>query len=229
MPEPSYVAGPSDRPLRWITIGDLLDETAARVPDGEALVAVADGVRLTWSGLREEADRAARALLALGVAPGDRVGIWSPNRVEWTIAQYATAKVGAILVNVNPAYRRHELRYALDAAGVSLLITARGFHAADYVAMLDDDRGELASLRSVVLLGEGDLPRWATSWVLFAAGIPVPMSRNWSIPASPARYCTARPRNRRFSTAVTRIVGKTSTIASPEARSAAKLSLPPSQ
>ena len=169
MPESSYVSGPSERPLLGRTIGAQLDLTRLGDPDAEAIVARHQGVRLTYRELHAEVERAARALLALGVAKGDRVGIWSPNRVEWAIAQYATAKVGAILVNVNPAYRRHELRHAMTAAGVSVLVAARGFHAADYVAMLEDERPELPSLRTIVLLGEGDLPGGRSSWDAFVA------------------------------------------------------------
>jgi fatty-acyl-CoA synthase len=167
MPEVSYMAGPSDRSLLGLTIGAQLDLTTSAAPETEAIVARHQGVRLTYAELHAEVERAARAFLALGVAKGDRVGIWSPNRVEWAIAQYATAKVGAILVNVNPAYRRHELRHAMTAAGVSVLIAARGFHAADYVAMLDDERAGLPLLRTIVLLGGGDLPAWAISWDAF--------------------------------------------------------------
>ena len=167
MSELSYVSGPSDRPLLGRTIGAQLDLTASTHPDVEAIVALHQGLRLTYQELHAEVERAARALLAMGVAKGDRVGIWSPNRVEWVIVQYATAKVGAILVNVNPAYRRHELRHAMSAAGVSVLIAARGFHAADYVAMLEDERPALPGLRMIVLLGEGELPAWAISWDAF--------------------------------------------------------------
>ncbi len=135
MPEPSYVSGPSDRPLLGLTIGAQLERTATAFPDVEAIVARHQGRRVTYAELRVEVTRAARALLALGVAPGDRVGIWSPNRIEWAVVQYATAQIGAILVNVNPAYRVHELRHALGAAGVRTLVSARGFHAADYVAL----------------------------------------------------------------------------------------------
>jgi fatty-acyl-CoA synthase len=167
MSEASYVAGPSDRPLLGRTIGAQLDLTTAQLPEADAIVARHQSVRLTYAELHAEVERAARAFLALGVSKGDRVGIWSPNRVEWAIVQYATAKVGAILVNVNPAYRRHELSHAISAVGVSVLIAARGFHAADYIAMLGDERDGLPLLRTVVLLGEGDLPRWAISWDAF--------------------------------------------------------------
>ena len=164
MPEPSYVSGPSDRPLLGLTIGAQLERTATAFPDVEAIVARHQGRRVTYAELRVEVMRAARALLALGVAPGDRVGIWSPNRIEWAVVQYATAQIGAILVNVNPAYRVHELRHALGAAGVRTLVSARGFHAADYVASVDEVRGDLPDLREIVFLDDEAVPPWARTW-----------------------------------------------------------------
>ena len=110
-----------------------------------------------------EVERIARGLIALGVARGDRVGIWSPNRAEWLIAQYASAKAGAILVNVNPAYRLRELEYTLRQSGVSVLIAARGFRSADYVAMLDELAPALPALKTIVYLGSGHHPD-ALSW-----------------------------------------------------------------
>src|SRR5581483_10440194 len=98
--------------------------------------------------------RAARGLLARGVEKGDRVGIWSPNRFEWVVAQYATARIGAVLVNVNPAYKRTELEYALTRSGISLLLLARGFRDADYVEMLDDVRPRCAELGDALVLDE---------------------------------------------------------------------------
>ncbi|HEX6844117.1 MAG TPA: AMP-binding protein [Actinomycetota bacterium] len=170
MQEPSYVAGPSDLPLLGRTIGEQLDRTAERWPDADALVARHQGLRLTYRELHAEAERAGRAFLALGVAKGDRVGVWSPNRVEWAVVQYATAKVGAILVNVNPAYRLHELRHALATAGVSVLVSARRFHRGDYVAMLDELRSQLPDLRTVVFLDEEPAPPWAQTWSAFLDG-----------------------------------------------------------
>ena len=170
MAQASYVSGPSNRPLLGVTIGEQLDLTAAAYPDAEAIVARHQGLRLTYRELREQVECAAGALLALGVAKGDRVGIWSPNRVEWAVAQYATAKVGAILVNVNPAYRLHELRHALEAVGVSVLVSARGFHTADYVSMLGELRPELPALRTIVFLDEEPTPQWAMAWPAFLAG-----------------------------------------------------------
>ena len=121
---PSYASGTSDVPLLGDTIGDNLDRTVAARPDGEAMVEVATGRRWTYAQLRADVDAVALGLVAAGVAKGDRVGIWAPNQAEWTLVQYGTAKIGAILVNINPAYRTHELEYVLNQAGISLLVAA---------------------------------------------------------------------------------------------------------
>jgi fatty-acyl-CoA synthase len=157
------VSGPSDVPLLGRTVGQQLDLTLAEHADREALVSRHQGLRFTYAELHAEAERMARALIALGVRAGDRVGIWSPNNAEWVLTQYGTAKAGAILVNVNPAYKTQELRYILDRAGVSVLVAARGFRATDYVAMLEEVRRDLAGLREVVFLGPAP-ERWAMSW-----------------------------------------------------------------
>src|SRR5689334_2620731 len=115
---PSYASGISDVPLLGETIGANLRRTVAQYGDRDALVEVQSGRRWTYSELGAEVDRVAKGLLARGIAKGDRVGIWAPNCAEWTIAQYATATMGAILVNINPAYRTHELAYALNQSGV---------------------------------------------------------------------------------------------------------------
>ncbi|MGZ3679822.1 MAG: AMP-binding protein, partial [Ktedonobacterales bacterium] len=128
----SYTSGTSDTPLLGMTIGDAFDKTVARFPDREALVSRQQNLCYTWAGLREEVDRFACGLLALGIRKGDRVGIWSPNRVEWAITQFATAKIGAILVNINPAYRLHELEYALNQSGCNTLVLAPNFRTTDY-------------------------------------------------------------------------------------------------
>src|SRR4051812_36547377 len=137
MPSPSYAHGVSDHPLLGETIGANLERTAARVPDRPALISRHQGVRMTYSELDAEVDRVGRALLAAGLSTGDRVGLWSPNRAEWMVVQYATAKAGLILVNINPAYRTHELAYALRQSGCRMLIAAPEFKGSDYVAMLD--------------------------------------------------------------------------------------------
>ena len=150
--QPSYAQGLGRVPLLGCTIGDDLERTVARVPDQEALVSVHQGVRYTYAQLDEAVDRVACGLLAAGVAAGDRVGMWAPNCAEWVLVQYATAKVGAVLVNVNPAYRTHELAYALRQSGVRLLVSAPEFKTSDYVAMVEEVRGDLPDLERVVFL-----------------------------------------------------------------------------
>ncbi|MFC7676608.1 AMP-binding protein [Mycolicibacterium sp. GCM10028919] len=152
----SYDAGPTDVPILEETIGANFERTVAQHPDVDALVDVAQGLRYTYAELNAEIDVVARGLMAVGIAKGDRVGIWAPNRAEWTIVQYATAKIGAILVNVNPAYRTHELAYVLNQSGVRMLIAAREFKTSDYVAMVDEVRGDVPSLTEVVFFGTED-------------------------------------------------------------------------
>jgi fatty-acyl-CoA synthase len=132
----SYVSGTSDTPLLGMTIGDAFDRTVARFPDRDALISRHQGLRYTWQELQDEVNRFARGLMALGIQKGDRVGIWSPSHAEWTITQYATAKVGAILVNINPAYRLHELEYALNQSGCNTLVLAPNFRATSYIEMM---------------------------------------------------------------------------------------------
>lgn len=156
-PQPaSYVSGISDTPLKGQTIGDCFDATVARFPDREALLSLHQGLRYRWHELKAAVDQTARALLALGVAKGDRVGIWSPNCAEWTLTQFATAKIGAILVNINPSYRTHELEYALKQSGTSTLILQGAFKSSDYVATLAElvpelQDGDPATLQSTRL------------------------------------------------------------------------------
>jgi fatty-acyl-CoA synthase len=152
----SYENGLGARPLLGETIGANLERTAARFPDRDALVDRQQQVRLTYAELDAEVDRLARGLIAAGIVKGDRVGIWAPNRSEWVLVQYATAKLGAILVNVNPAYRTHELAYALRQAGVRLLVSATELKTSDYRAMVDEVRAELPALERTVFLDTGD-------------------------------------------------------------------------
>jgi fatty-acyl-CoA synthase len=154
---PSYASGPSDTPLLGDTIGDDFDRTAAAHPDREALVEVQTGRRWTYAQLREEVDAVALGLVAAGVGKGDRLGIWSPNVAEWTLVQYATAKLGVILVNINPAYRTHELEFVLKQAGISVLVAATSFKTSDYAAMIEQVRPSCPDLRRVVLIGT---PSW---------------------------------------------------------------------
>jgi fatty-acyl-CoA synthase len=151
---PSYVSGPSTIPLLGETIGQNLLRTVERFPDREALVSVPQAYRATYRQLWEQTSEVARALLARGVKRGDRVGVWAPNRFEWVVLQYATARMGAILVNVNPAYRVHELEYALKHSGVSTLLLARSFRGADYVGMVREVRLRCPELKQTIVIEE---------------------------------------------------------------------------
>ncbi len=151
----SYASGETGAPLLEETIGANFERTVAAHSDSEALVEVATGRRWTYAELDADVDALARGLLAASVARGDRVGIWAPNCAEWTITQYATAKVGAILVNINPAYRTHELAYVLNQSGVSLLISATSFKTSDYRAMVAEVVDE-TPVERVVFLGTDD-------------------------------------------------------------------------
>ncbi|WP_329054703.1 AMP-binding protein [Amycolatopsis sp. NBC_01488] len=150
---PSYASGISEVPLLGDTIGDNFDRTVAAYPDRDALVDRTAGRRWTYRELAAEVNALALGLVAQGIGKGDRVGIWSPNRAEWTFLQYATAKIGAILVNINPAYRSHELEYVLNQAGIRLLVASDKFKTSDYPAMVDEVREKCAALEHVVILG----------------------------------------------------------------------------
>ncbi len=155
MPELSYVHGASDKPLLGEPIFHNLRRTAARVADNEALVVPHQSYRATYRELVAQCEEIARGLMARGVKKGDRVGIWAPNRYEWVVAQYATAAMGAILVNINPAYRTSELEYVLNQSGISFFILAAGFRQADYRAMLAEVKGRCPQLREALVLEDG--------------------------------------------------------------------------
>jgi len=171
----SYVSGGAASPLSGQTIGEYLSSVIARQPDAEALVSRHQEMRLTYGELGREVERVARGLLGLGIEKGDRVGIWSPTRVEWTLLQFATARAGAILVNINPAYRAGEMAYAVNQSGLRLLVTAPAFKTSDYRARIHEVRSQLPRLERVVVLGDqgtgvpGDL-LWDD---LLAAGVNV--------------------------------------------------------
>lgn len=150
----SYASGTSVGPLRGGTIGQCLDATVSRVPDHLALVSHHQGVRLTWFDLSEQVETAARGLLGLGIRTGDRVGIWSPNRVEWALTQLAAARVGAVLVNLNPAYKPAELVYALGQSATQLLVMAPRFKTSDYLGVVAAVRGQLRELQRVVVFDD---------------------------------------------------------------------------
>jgi len=132
----SYSKGPQEPPVPEGTIGDWLDRAAERFAETEALVIPSQGVRLTWVELRDRTDALARGFASLGLTLGDRVGIWAPNCAEWVLTQFATARLGLVLVSINPAYRSHELQHALKLSGVRALVTARSFKTSDYIGML---------------------------------------------------------------------------------------------
>ncbi len=164
----SYVHGASEQPLIGQTIGQFFDAVCDKWPARPALVVRHQNVRLSYGELRQQVDRLAAGLLTLGLHPGDRIGIWSPNNSEWVLTQFATAKAGLILVNINPAYRIAELEYALNKVGCKALILAERFKTSDYVGMLREltpelghatpgklESARLPALHSVVLLGDG--------------------------------------------------------------------------
>ena len=152
----SYAHGVSGTPLLGETIGANLARAVAAHGDREALVVRHQDIRWTYAELDERVDQVARGLLALGLEPGDRIGIWSPNCAEWVVVQYASARAGVILVNVNPSYRANELRYVLDQSGCRLLIAATAFKTSDYAAMVEEVRPACERLEQVVFLGTPD-------------------------------------------------------------------------
>ncbi len=176
----SHVVGGTSSALLTQTISEALDHTAQRLPQATACVFCESGLRWTWVQLRDQADLLAAALLKLGMGKGDRVGIWSPNRPEWILAQYATARIGVVLVNVNPAYRLSELEYALNKVECKALITAPAFKTSAYVQMLQTLAPELANsapgqlhaaklphLRHVIRMGDERTPgMWNLSDVM---------------------------------------------------------------
>src|SRR2546423_164308 len=171
MPQPSYVHGASEIPFIGDTIGVHFDRIVELFGERDALIVRHQQVRWSYRKLKERVDRFAAGLLALGLGRGDRIGIWSPNNAEWVITQFATAKAGLILVNINPAYRLAELEYALNKAGCVGLVTAVRFKSSDYLAMLCELAPELAlaspgnlhaaglpELRLVITIGAHSVP-----------------------------------------------------------------------
>jgi fatty-acyl-CoA synthase len=167
----SFVQGNSEAPLIFDTIGRAFDATVSRYPDRDALVVPHQQLRLTYAELKGRVDALAAGLLSLGLLPGERLGIWAPNCAEWTITQFAAAKIGLILVNINPAYRLSELEYCLNKVGCRALVTAERLKGSDYLSMLQQLAPELATsspnelrslrlpqLRTVIRLGAGSTP-----------------------------------------------------------------------
>jgi fatty-acyl-CoA synthase len=153
---PSQVRGDDTPPLLDVTIGDLLADTAARLPDATALIVRHQNVRLTYAELLARVDDLARGLIGAGLRPGERIGIWSPNCLEWVLVQFAAARAGLVLVNINPAYRAIEMQRAVAMVGCAALVIAPRFKSSDYVAMLAEVRADLPDLRLVLSIGEGE-------------------------------------------------------------------------
>ncbi len=154
---PSYDTNPGTKPLLDDTIAQNFLATAARFPDREALVDRASNRRWTYAELAADVDAVAHGLLGLGLAKGERVGIWAPNCAEWTLVQYATARIGVILVNINPAYRSHELSYVLQQSGIRTIVAYPEFKGSSYADMIESVRGDCPDLVDVVLIGT---PTW---------------------------------------------------------------------
>ena len=152
----SYVHGANSQPLLGQTIGAAFDATAAAHPDGMALIARHQGIRWTYAELKDRIDAFAAGLLALGLEPGDRIGVWAPNCAEWAITQFATAKAGLILVNINPAYRLSEAEYALNKAGCRALVIAVRHKASEYLGMVRElrDTGRIPLIEAVITIGD---------------------------------------------------------------------------
>ncbi len=214
----SYVVGSGADPLAFMTIPQLLDQACERNGTGDAAVFVAQGQSLSWYALRDQADDLAAGLLSLGIRRGNRVAIWSPNRLEWLLAQFGTARIGAVLVNINPAYRTHELRYALNKVRARVLIMARTLKTSDYLRMIGElvpeihranpgghDRELMASglpaLRHIVVLGEGARPPGTMAFSdLMRLGGPAHRSR---LPGVSARLDPDDPINIQFTSGTT--------------------------
>jgi fatty-acyl-CoA synthase len=150
----SYVCGVGGEPLLYKTVGAVLEEAAGRWGEREALVVPHQGIRWSYRQFNEAAERLAAGFVHLGLAPGDRIGIWAPNRYEWVVTQFASAKAGLILVTINPAYRTSELEYALNKVGCKALVLAPSFKTSDYAAMLEQIRPQLPLLRHAILTDE---------------------------------------------------------------------------
>ncbi|WP_399141346.1 linear/branched/unsaturated fatty acid:CoA ligase LbuL [Streptomyces sp. NBUA17] len=170
-PQPSYAHGTSTTPLLGDTVGANLARAVAAHPDREALVDVPSGRRWTYAEFGAAVDELARALLARGITRGDRVGIWAVNCPEWVLVQYATARIGVIMVNVNPSYRAHELEYVLRQSGITLLVASLAHKSSDYRAIVEEVRGRCPALRETVYIGD---PSWDA---LTAGAAAVPQER----------------------------------------------------
>jgi fatty-acyl-CoA synthase len=173
----SYVCGVGNEPLLYKTVGAVLEEAAARWGEREALIARHQNIRWTYRELDEAADRLAAGFVHLGLVPRDRIGIWAPNRYEWVVTQFASAKAGLILVTINPAYRTSELEYALNKVGCKALVLAPSFKTSDYAAMLDQIRSEVPLLRSAILTDDAPRPGFLRYADVAASGTAQDLAR----------------------------------------------------
>ncbi|PBC58950.1 AMP-binding protein [Rhodococcus sp. ACPA1] len=196
-PLPSYTNGVWDAPMLGDTIGDNFDRTVAAHGDRDALVDRPSGRRWTYAELRRDVDAVAVGLLKRGIGKGDRVGIWAPNCPEWTLIQFATAKIGAVLVNINPAYRAHELKYVLDQAGIRLLVSAPEFKSSDYAGMIEEVRPQCPDLEMVVLLGSAEWSKLASDGKAVHAADPS------LLPAAQAALSSDDPINIQYTSGTT--------------------------
>src|SRR5882672_7785028 len=154
MKNKSYAHGAGSHPLLGETIGENLRKTVAKFPEKEALISVHQQYRATYVQFWQQVEAVAKSFLAINVQKGDRVAIWSPNRFEWVLVQYATARIGAILVNINPAYRSSELAYVLEQSGTTVLVAALSFKGSNYKVMVEEARALSSNLKEVIYLDQ---------------------------------------------------------------------------
>ena len=203
----SYAHGVTTVPLLGETIGAHFDRTVRRWGDHPGLISCQQGIRWRWRELGEKVDAFAAGLVAMGLKPGERVGIWSPNNAEWIVTQYATAKAGLILVNINPAYRLSEVEYALNKVGCRALVTATRFKTSDYIGMINTlapelakarpghlDSAKLPTLRSVIQIGgsaPGTIPFESVYGMASPRPIPSPAASflPWSMRRAASAGC----------------------------------------
>src|SRR4029453_2370891 len=169
--------GADKEPLLYKTVGAVLEDAAAQWGEREALIARHQNIRWTYRELDAAADRLAAGFLHLGLVPGDRIGIWAPNRYEWGVTQFASAKAGLILVTINPAYRTSELEYALNKVGCKALVLAPSFKTSDYAAMLDQVRPKVPMLRAAILTDDAPRAGFLRYADIVASGTPADLER----------------------------------------------------
>ena len=204
-PAPSHVVGRTDTPLLEETLGVLIDRAAQQHGDADALVSASQGVRLSYRGLRDEVDRVARGLLALGLRQGERIGIWSPNRAEWVLTQLASARLGLVLVTLNPAYRELEVLHALRLSGCRAVVAPEAHKTSRYHEMLralqaGPQGGRLPALEHVIALGGTPAPGWLSWPQLLQAGAKVPLQ---AVADAAAALRPAEPINIQFTSGTT--------------------------